>query len=268
MWTSIYIEDSLADALPRLHAQGWRYCELSCEHLGKLAETSREPGVIQQVQSVLDALGMQMPQAHLFLQANIASSDEEKRYADLTRVLNELEVCAELGVRNAVIHPGGDASDELRSLRVNQFKILAERAEKVQVRIAIENMMDGKDVLRYGSRIGELHELIDAVGSDMLGICFDTSHANVQKLDIPAAVRECGDRLIATHISDNDGSGDQHKTPGYARIDWVPVVQAMHEMGYDGVFNLEIPGERGCPPGILDLKVHHAYEVTAWLLAH
>jgi len=177
-----------------------------------------------------------------------------------------LTVCADLGIEVGVIHPGGVASEELYSLRIEQFKSLAELAEKAGVSIAIENMMDSQNHRNFGSQIAELHELIDAVGSDMLGICFDTSHANVQKLDFAEAIKECGERLIATHISDNDGSGDQHKTPGYARINWLAVVQALRDIEYQGIFNLEIPGERGCPSGLLDLKVKHAYEITTWLL--
>lgn len=258
------MEPPVPQALAQLHAQGWSACELSCEHLGRLAESPESDTSAALI--ALDKLGMDMPQAHLYLQANIAHPQEDNREEDLARVLKELDVCSKLGVQNAVIHPGGDAEESLRALRIDQFKRLAERAEHVGVRIAIENMMDGKARKRYGSRIGELHELIDDVGSPALGICFDSSHANVQKLDLPDAVRECGDRLIATHMSDNDGSGDQHKTPGYARIDWPPIVQALRDINYGGLFNLEIPGERNCPPGMRDLKVKHACEITNWLL--
>jgi len=266
IWTSIYVEESPVDVLPRLHAQGWRYVELSCEHLGRLVVAEDREAIIGQVQETLNELSMNMPQAHLLLGANLVHDNVEKRNADFARVYDELTVCADVGVEVAVIHPGGAVSEELHSLRIEQFKSLAKQAQSVGVRVAIENMMDSQSQRRYGSQIAELHELIDAVGSDMLGICFDTSHANVQKLNLAEAVEECDVRLIATHISDNDGTGDQHKMPGYARINWIPVVQALRDIEYQGVFNLEIPGERGCPSGLLDLKVRHAGEITNWLL--
>jgi len=266
IWTSIYVEESPAGVLRRLHTQGWRYVELSCEHLGKLVVAEDREAIVGQVRETLDELSMNMPQAHLLLGANLVHDNIEKRNADFARVCDELTICGDLGIEVAVIHPGGTASEELSALRIEQFTSLAEFARRVGVRIAIENMMDSQNQRGYGSQIAELHELIDAVGSDMLGICFDTSHANVQNLNFAEAIRECDIRLIATHISDNDGSGDQHKMPGYARINWLPVVPALRDIEYQGVFNLEIPGERGCPSGLLDLKVRHAYDITNWLL--
>lgn len=266
IWTSIYVEDSPVDALRRLHARGWRCVELSCEHLGKLVMAEDRDAMVGEVREVLAELAMNMPQAHLLLGANLVHDNTERRDTDFARVCEELTVCADLGIEVGVIHPGGAASEELQSLRIAQFKSLAECAQRARVGIAIENMMDSPNQRHFGSQIAELHELINAVGSDTMGICFDTSHANVQKLDFTEAIKECCERLIATHISDNDGSGDQHRMPGYARINWLTVIQALHDIEYQGIFNLEIPGERGCPAGLLDLKVQHAYEITNWLL--
>ncbi len=96
----------------------------------------------------------------------------------------------------------------------------------------------------------------------------DTSHAHVQGLDCAAAVRRFGTHICCTHISDNDGSGDQHRTPGGGSIDWPSVVAALRDVGYDGLFNLEIPGESEPPPeaGVLLERTREALAVATRLI--
>jgi sugar phosphate isomerase/epimerase len=80
-------------------------------------------------------------------------------------------------------------------------------------------------------------------------------------------IRELGAHLIATHISDNDGSGDQHRTPGNGSIDWPEVVRALREAGYTGLFNLEIPGERHALLPLRAFASQHACQVAEWLVS-
>ena len=85
-------------------------------------------------------------------------------------------------------------------------------------------------------------------------------------MDIPEAIQDIGSLLIATHISDNDGSGDQHLTPGSGSIEWRPIAEALRTIGYAGLFNLEIPGERHSVLELRALKSRHALEVSKWLV--
>jgi sugar phosphate isomerase/epimerase len=85
-------------------------------------------------------------------------------------------------------------------------------------------------------------------------------------LDLPAAIGEFGPLLVATHISDNDGSGDQHRTPGNGQIDWPAVVEALRDVGYVGLFDLEIPGERHALLPLRAQQSRLACEVADWLV--
>ena len=127
---------------------------------------------------------------------------------------------------------------------------------------------DFKALSKLSNGVYELWELIEAVGSKALGICFDSSHANCLGLDIPEAIRECGDRLWVTHISDNDGTADQHRMPFCGNIDWIGVIGALKEVGYAGLFNLEIGGERCRPLEVQDAKLHYLKEVLEPMLKY
>ena len=124
----------------------------------------------------------------------------------------------------------------------------------------------GQESWQLGARISDINELIDTVGSNALGICFDSSHANVTGLDMSQAIHECDGRLLATHISDNDGSGDQHRLPFYGNIDWGSVISALKDTEYRCLFNLEIPGENRVPLPVRDARLKYAKELLEYII--
>ena len=129
------------------------------------------------------------------------------------------------------------------------------------MRIGIENMpCEGP-----GNFTGHL-DLVQAIDHAAIGITLDTSHANMCQLDIPEMIHKFREYLIATHISDNDGSGDQHRTPGGGNIDWTAVAAALRNIGFDGTINFEIPGERHRVPELRRLKACFALKVAQWLI--
>ena len=276
IWTAIHVNMSTPEALRALAGLGWRCFELSTEHLEQLEAAADRPARIAEVRRTLADLGATMPQAHALLNADVAHPDLARRQTDRERLARHIDIAADLGVRTVVIHPGRGAGyttrreyDGLVATNVEAFRRLADCAGDRGLRIGLENLMDGPDVAgrrHFGAAPLELLDLLDRLGHAALGITLDTSHANVQRLDLVAAIREFGPHLVATHISDNDGSGDQHRTPGSGRIDWPAVVRTLHEVGYSGPFNLEIPGERHPVPEIQALKIRHAREVAEWLV--
>jgi sugar phosphate isomerase/epimerase len=274
IWTSMYYEQSPVQALETLAAQGWQAFELSCEHLGMLAGAG--PKAVGAYASAMESLRVEVPQCHATILANVASLDEYRRSSDMAAIHRDIDLCAELGVRNIVIHPGGDEApdratlDRVTTLRLKSFAELAGHCERVGTRLAIENMSDGGSGVwgkrRFGAIVEEILELTEQIGSPALGVCLDTSHANMQGLNQPAAIRACGDKLIALHVSDNDGSGDQHRAPGYGSVPFPEIVAALREIGYPFNFNLEIPGECHAPRPIVDLRSTYALRVCDYLL--
>lgn len=278
-WTSILFEYQPVEAIRKITEVGWPGIELSTEHINMIADASDPLAAADEVRETVEAVGIRMPQVHLTISLNIADLDASACEAALQVAERDVELCARMGIENGVIHPGGAqpgtlaAFAEEKRVRVDSFKRLAEYAAERHFNIAIENMADAARATtgalgqrRYGAVIPELLELIEDIGAPNVGICLDTSHANMQGIPMAEAVRQCGDKLIATHISDNDGSGDQHRTPGYGNIDWESGIKAMREIGYEGIFNLENPGERGLPPEQMVHRIRYALEITNWLL--
>jgi len=279
VWTAILVELDPVEAVSRLAAQGWEGLELSTEHIVMVDEAADPGATADAVREALEATDCIMPQVHLMISANVASADEAKRRAHIATVKRHIELSARMGTRIGVIHPGGDQpdtfADELaeRERRVAGFQELADYAADFDFALAIENMTDGArnrrsavGQRRYGATIEELHALLDAIDRPNVGICLDVGHAHVQGYEMAEAVRQCGERLIATHIQDNDAQSDQHLAPTRGTVEWKPGIAALREIGYDGLFNLEIPGERGLPPDLTLKRLEGVQEATRWLL--
>jgi len=278
IWTAYYLVPnlSLEDVLRRLNGLGWKDVELSTEHIVEMLQDADGQKRLNNVRELFEQEGMKAWQIHTKIDLNVAHPEPAQRAQEVDTALRCLEIAHALDVPCAVIHPGGRQGyrsgkerEEIMRLNVEAFNRLCERAEKLGVRVCVENMgatgEGGRRIL--GGTIFELQEIIDRVGSEMLGICFDTSHANLMKLDLPEEIRACGDRLYAAHISDNDGSGDQHRMPFCGNIDWSAVIRALKDIGYTGLFNLEIPGERCRSIEVQDAKLHYIKGVLEPMLA-
>ena len=68
-------------------------------------------------------------------------------------------------------------------------------------------------VKRYCIQPEELLDLLKAIGSDNLGICWDTEHGAIENLDQDKAIAKVGPYLRATHISDQTDRGNVHVLP-------------------------------------------------------
>jgi sugar phosphate isomerase/epimerase len=123
-----------------------------------------------------------------------------------------LEDCAKHGIPLMVMHltegkdpPGPNGYGIESLLRLARF------AEEAGVKIAVENTRRGDNV----------PFVLAEIESDFLGCCFDSSHANLHHRDRgEGLLTQFGHRVLATHLSDNDGVEDRHWLPGHGVIDW------------------------------------------------
>ncbi len=170
------------------------------------------------------------------------SPEEYERLAGVELVANRLEMAAELGADVIVLHAaaGLPVASHLRSLEA-----LAPLARRLAVRIALENLP--------GEGFGRIDELFAAHGPDLLGLCYDSGHGNIGCDSIPD-LEQRGDRLIALHLNDNDGSGDQHRIPFTGTVDWSRVSAAIAASSY-----------RKCVSMELSLKAHQADSEASYL---
>ena len=156
--------------------------------------------------------------------------------ADSEYVGRSIEAAASLGARYLVVHPvwrdknGNIIKNKLRFLQVNAeaIKKWLPKAEQYGVVLLSENVLWGASA---DPRI--IADLVQKVGSDWFGWCFDVGHAWCCGY-APDVLKDCAVTPMSLHIQDNDGSGDQHLIPGDGTIDWDLFTQTLREIGYLG----------------------------------
>jgi len=115
------------------------------------------------------------------------------------------------------------------------FGELATRAKELGVLLAVENTPS------------PLHAdaVLGAITSDHLGLCYDSSHDFISGHSSCSLLKKWGGRLMTTHLSDNNGTNDDHYLPGDGRIDWDMVQNAFPKTQYSGALMLEVVPRSG-----------------------
>ncbi|MCX8180412.1 MAG: sugar phosphate isomerase/epimerase [Thermofilaceae archaeon] len=260
VWTSWLVEYSIEEALEIFYLNGFRHLELSVEHFNECLARSGETAYLDETESFkvralaladrgpvdLSALApVNFVHAHgPFSPFNLQSPLECVRAVEIVK--QWIKWCRKLDVKVLVCHPftvKGLSWSELEELNLRCFKELSTEARECGILLAVENMGWG-----YGSRVEHLLRIIEEC--DDVAACVDTGHANLNAYRgvVDKMVAELGGNVAATHLSDNDGSWDQHVFPGRGSIDWKSVFKAFEAIGYSKPLNFEIPGEtRECP---------------------
>lgn len=114
----------------------------------------------------------------------------------------------------------------------------------------------------------QLIELADSFADPMVGICWDTGHANLAQLDQERALRAVGGRLKVLHINDNHAQvRDEHILPYMGDVDWDSVLRGLAAIGFDGAFSYETGKTSSNAYGSLQLEfIRLAYQNGLYLL--
>lgn len=110
------------------------------------------------------------------------------------------------------------------------MKELVKIAEDSGVKIAVENTMQP----------ALLDLIFTRIQSEHLGFCYDTSHDFLYSKEPGELLAQWGQRLIVTHLGDNDGVLDRHWLPGLGVLNWREIVGSLPMKTYEGSFMLEV----------------------------
>ena len=265
VWSSYYVQLSPEEALRELKSHGYSYCELSDEHALKLLERGDERYVGAQFGSYASAIGVELLQGHLFLGAKICLEEDREV------LKRQLRLFDAIGIKNAVLHCDSFTRSE------EELSVEFKKDENEKALRDLVSCLDGTDIViclenlrppRLTLNADDLLYFIDRIGSEHLGICLDTGHLNLAyERDQLEFIRKAGKHIKALHLADNDGLGrDQHLMPyGTGVVDMEGVIRAMKALNYEGLYNLEIPGERHAPMEILGYKLDYVKKVFDYL---
>ena len=255
MWSSYYGEIHPEDMIMEFEKHAIAYGELSTEHSALLLERGDPFLVGKAFKDFAEKHNVTFLQGHLELRTKICE-EAEREY-----LKKELDLYEAIGITRAVLHVdmlaryGQLPVDEIRQRNLEGLRDLLEHIKGRNMVICLENI----HMKSITESIEDIFLLIDALGSDQIGICLDTGHLNLSEdKDQVRFIKKAGKRLKAVHLADNDGTADQHLMPSAkGQVDFQAVIKALHDINYDGLYNFEVPGERDIPLALRGIKLEY-----------
>lgn len=164
------------------------------------------------------------------------------REAYLAEFLRTLPVARDIGATVLNVHYGKPPSffprEQVVQWHIELLTPLCDKAASMGVTIVLEHLpFGGSDQLEHIAAIMERVPL--------LRFHLDSGHAKLERgydrWDEYLSV--LGKKLLHVHISENDGTADQHLPPGAAprsTTDWPDHIRKLKATGYDGTITLEV----------------------------
>lgn len=197
--------------------------------------------------------------------------DEEWNKKTLEKTRLDLVATKALGAPAVVVHNiatgrmGPETPpEEMRELSRRMWMEMLPFAKEYGVKIATETFGDSPDhgCCDFFGQNEEFKANYKEVKATEYGewftACADTGHSNkAMRFGEPTpaeVIRQMGKEFTLLHLNDNDTLTDQHKMPLSGTIDWKDVLNALEEIGYEGVYNMELTLERYGK----DIAVDHA----------
>ncbi|HSB81592.1 MAG TPA: sugar phosphate isomerase/epimerase family protein, partial [Candidatus Methylomirabilis sp.] len=133
--------------------------------------------------------------------------------------------------------------DDVFASLIRTFKPVVELAERYDIPIGIENMNkvhEDCEIAYLGVTVEELARVFEAFPTRHLGLTLDVAHACLLPGGTEPFIRAFPDRIVSSHISDNDLKLDFHLPVGEGKIDFRSVLQGLKDIGFQGTLNIEL----------------------------
>ena len=205
---------------------------------------------MENVRDIIHAYGLTVGQTHSPLDGYWGADYGSKELRWKAQI-QAIKATAFLGAPYVVVHPllsnyiaNPENYKEAKQLNMEYYNFLKPYLQEYDVKLAIENLYtydnNGMTCKCICSTARDLKDYVDTLDSERFVVCLDTGHALLASQNPTDMIYELGkDYLHVTHIHDNNSLDDYHMMPGAGKIDWYSVGKALHDIGYDGVFNFE-----------------------------
>lgn len=166
--------------------------------------------------------------------------DETKRSDYIDGLKQTIDACKVLGTK-AIITQTGNVIDGLsretqRQAMIETLKQCAPLCEEAGIILEVEplnGLVDHKGhFLQYSN---ESVSVIDQVNSPNVKLVFDVYHQQITEGNVIRNATNYLDRINHYHIADNPG----RKQPGTGELNYLNILNAIKETGYDGFVGLE-----------------------------
>lgn len=184
--------------------------------------------VFDELASKLRALAVQFTIHPPAWDINITSENQAIRNTSMDQYVKAIQFAHMIEAKHVVIHPGfcfSPVFDKVKAqARAKSFITeLCQVAKPLGVKLGIENVGYAGSSLFNQTEYSTFLDDID----ETAGYLVDTGHAHLNQWDIPRLLKDIQERLLAVHIHDNYGGGDDHLPLGEGSIKWEGIFEQL-----------------------------------------
>ena len=206
-------------------------------------EEKENTGSLHDLPPIVRNEGLSIDNIHApFANSNLLwSLDSTIRQNIFDEHLAWLDDCARHEIGKMIIHlTTGPNPPKPNSRGLEVVKQIAKTAEELGIVIAVENTRSNEHI----------DFVLSEIDSPNLTFCYDSSHDFLWNTNPAEILAKWGNRLAATHLSNNDGAEDRHWPIHQGVIDWQKITQNFPKKTYSGAIMLEIlPNDSAEAPG-------------------
>jgi len=219
---------------------------------------------VENVKRTADKLGAQFVQAHSPMGTPIKRGEGYIPFIEATK--RSIEVAAEFGVKNIVVHSGyelGISIEETFERNKQFFMELLHFAEKFDINVLVENFNRMCiENMYWIDNAKDLRAMVDYVDHPLFHACWDAGHGNMQDMPQDESLRILGEHVYALHVQDNMGDDDSHIAPFFGTLNLDALMHGLSDIGYQGYFTFEsgniLPSVRNRRPFAKDERLKRA----------
>jgi sugar phosphate isomerase/epimerase len=240
----VYFGEDVEKSIQRVAKYGYDAIELIGEpqtyNTKKINQLTADHGI--KVSSICSIYTAQRDLASPEPTVRRAAADYVKSVADLAAavscpvmIIGPTAVCK--------LTPWKDPVEE-RKWAIEGMRAGAEYAQSVGVNLTIECWNRYETYMI--NRLEQGLEMLREVGMPNVGVMGDTFHMNIDEANIADAFRLVGKNLNHVHLADSNRAA-----PGTGHTDFVPILQALKEIEYQGYLSFELLPASADPFGTL-----------------
>lgn len=156
----------------------------------------------------------------------------------LNNFIQDLNTLKQHGITTAVMHVNKSKPVDVRGFLggISRWKQLIDCAEKLGITIAVENTTNK----------GDIEYLFECIDSDHLKVCYDSGHDHIY-FEGEFDWSKFKNKIVATHLHDNDKKADEHLLPFDGNIDWDKTIENLKMVGYNSPLMSESIYKYGYP---------------------
>jgi sugar phosphate isomerase/epimerase len=229
----VYYGEDMADSIDRVARFGYDAIEV----VGEPAEL--DPKRIKRLAD--DAgIGVSSICSIYTPERDLAHPDPKVRANTVQYVKDVADFAATMGAPTIIVHPTAcmktqplAADEDERRWAVEGIRAAGEYAAPLGVNLSLECW--NRYETYFMNRLEQAASLWKEVGLSNGGIQGDTFHMSLEEASIPDAFRQYGSMLQHVHLADSNRAA-----PGAGHLDFLPIMQALVDVGYSGYLSFEL----------------------------